>query len=55
MKILVTGGAGDIGTYVVKELKNIHKLTILDIKPSANYPNIPFLKVDLMDAEETKM
>jgi len=54
MKVLVTGGAGDIGNYVVKELKDIHKLTILDLKPSANYPDIPFLKVNLMDAEETR-
>lgn len=54
MKILVTGGSGDVGAYVLEELKNFHDLAVLDIKPSAKYPDIPLLKVDLLDAEMTK-
>ncbi len=52
MKVLITGGSGDIGEYVVKELKDKHQVTILDLKPPSKYPEIPFLKLNLLDAEE---
>jgi len=53
MKVLITGGSGNIGVYVVEELKDIHELSILDLKPAVLPGGIPFLKVDLTDAEET--
>ena len=54
MKVLVTGGAGQIGTYVVARLKDNHDVTILDIKPSTVFPEVPFLEVDLTDRTQTE-
>jgi nucleoside-diphosphate-sugar epimerase len=55
MDILVTGGAGDIGGYVVKELL-AHDLnpTIVDIrKPFKRDRRITFIQCDLTDLGET--
>ena len=54
MKVLVTGGSGNIGFYVVNQLKAIHEITVLDLKPLLYSPDIPFLKVDLMNLSEVK-
>ena len=54
MKVLITGGAGDIGNYVIKELLPEHKLTILDLRRSSRYPDLPWKNVDLLDAKATK-
>jgi len=49
MRILVTGGSGLVGRYVVKELQTDHDLEILDLKqPSST--NVRFHNVDLLDA-----
>jgi nucleoside-diphosphate-sugar epimerase len=53
MKVVVTGGAGQIGSYVVDRLKGKHEVTILDVRPSAAFPEVPVLKVDLLDREQT--
>lgn len=54
MKVLITGGSGNIGNYVIKELLSEHKLTILDLKKSSKYPDLPWENVNLLDAEATK-
>ena len=55
MKTLVTGGAGDIGAYVVAELVS-HDIdvTILDLKPPRKeVKGVEFVQCDLMDLEAT--
>lgn len=55
MKALVTGGAGDIGAYVVQDLVS-HGITttILDIKePRTQGQQADFVRCDLMDLEAT--
>ncbi|HOX36385.1 MAG TPA: NAD-dependent epimerase/dehydratase family protein [Candidatus Brocadiia bacterium] len=52
MKILVTGGAGNVGGYVVEELKRYHDVTILDVKPSGKHPEIPLIIADLTKLAE---
>lgn len=53
MKILVTGGSGLAGRYVVQELQTDHDIEILDLKqPAAS--DVRFHKVDLMDAGALK-
>ena len=54
MKVLITGGSGNIGFYVVDRLKRTHEITILDLKPPLHSPDIPFLKVDLLNPEKVK-
>jgi len=54
MKVLITGGSGNVGAYVVERLKGNYDLTILNLKQSMHHPDIPFLKVDLMNAEQVK-
>ena len=52
MEILVTGGSGRIGRYVVKELVGAgHNVTSVDILP-AEAKNSRFLRVNLTDAGE---
>ncbi|MHB0997632.1 MAG: NAD-dependent epimerase/dehydratase family protein [Armatimonadota bacterium] len=53
MKVLVTGGSGNVGGYVVAEIKGKHDVTILDMKPSEKHPEIPVLQVDLLNLDET--
>ncbi len=53
MRILVTGGAGDIGSAVVAALRESHHVAILDRQPSADHPDLPLLKVDLENARMT--
>ena len=53
MKILVTGGSGLVGRYVVEELKLTHHVEILDIKkPERSL--LPYHSVDLLDEVETR-
>lgn len=50
MKVLVTGGSGNVGGYVLNELIGKHDITILDTKASMKHPALPLMNVDLMDA-----
>jgi UDP-glucose 4-epimerase len=54
MKVLVTGGSGRVGEYVVRELLGRHGVTILDVKPSEAHPGVPRVSADLADLEETR-
>lgn len=53
MKVLITGGAGDIGEYVVEEVKKNHKVVIVDIKESKKHEDVEFRKTDLLDSTAT--
>lgn len=53
MKVLVTGGSGNVGGYVLDELVGKHDVTILDTKASLKHPDVPVLNVDLLDASAT--
>jgi len=54
MNILVTGGGGDIGGEVVSNLCETHSVSILDVQKSPRHSDLPFLEVDLMDANKVK-
>ncbi|GAF99971.1 unnamed protein product, partial [marine sediment metagenome] len=50
MNVLVTGGSGHIGRYVVRELAGAgHTVTNVDLKPAPGAPG-RFLRADLTDA-----
>ena len=49
----MTGGAGDIGTTVVTEIREQHAVTILDRQASTHHQDLPFIKLDLENASET--
>lgn len=54
-KILVTGGAGGVGEYVVADLA-AHNIphTVLDVREPAKLPDgVDFVRCDLMNKEET--
>lgn len=56
MKILVTGGAGFIGSNIVDMLKNGNEITVLDDLSAGrkdNIPNIPFIHKKTSDVEES--
>jgi nucleoside-diphosphate-sugar epimerase len=48
-KVLVTGGSGLLGRYVVAELMNAYRVSVLDLKPPA--ADLPFFKADITDRE----
>ena len=53
MKVLVTGGSGLVGRYVVQTLRADHEPEILDLRqPSA--VDVRFHRVDLLDAQSLK-
>ncbi len=50
MRILVTGGSGMVGKYVVDELASSHQVEILDVK-KPHRTDLPFHEVDLLNEE----
>lgn len=48
MKILVTGGSGLVGRYVVDELASVHQVENLDLKPP-HRTDLPFHEADLLN------
>lgn len=53
MKVLVTGGSGRIGRYVVRELATAgHAVTNIDLQPSPDTEYGEFLRVNLTDSGE---
>ena len=48
MNLLVTGGSGLVGRYVVDDLCDGHRVAVLDLKPPAR-SDVEFLRVDLLD------
>jgi len=53
MRVLITGGAGDIGAYVVGRLKHAHDVTVLDVREPRVHRDVRFVQVDLTDLEAT--
>jgi UDP-glucose 4-epimerase len=48
MKVLVTGGSGLVGRYVVDELCGSHSVTVADLKP-AHRNDVNYLPLDVLD------
>jgi UDP-glucose 4-epimerase len=53
MKILVTGGSGMVGRYVIDELAVSHQVVNFDVK-EPHRADLPFLEVDLLDADAAR-
>lgn len=47
-RIAVTGGSGNLGSYVVDELKKSCRVTVLDLKPPKD-ASVSFEEVDILD------
>ena len=54
MKIVVTGGAGAIGEYVVERLKSRHDIVIIDNSRPQRNTEVEFKQVDLLNMEEAE-
>ena len=50
MKIVVTGGSGLVGTYVVRELKDRHEIVVFDRCPP-KVEGMPFVEGDILDLD----
>ncbi len=55
MKVIVTGGSGLVGRYVIRELLQ-HGIDVvnLDVLPSTHHPQVPLLRADLTSMAEAK-
>jgi nucleoside-diphosphate-sugar epimerase len=53
MRVLVTGGGGQLGKYVVQELKGDHNITILD-RAKSNDNQYQFIEADITHFEDVK-
>lgn len=52
--ILMTGGSGLIGNYLINRLADEFRLVIFDLNPpAADHQNVTFIKADLTDDEST--
>lgn len=46
MKILITGGGGRLGHWVVEELKNDHDVTVIDRRAATAPNNVQMIQAD---------
>jgi len=54
VKIIVTGGSGRIGRYVVEELKKFgHEVTVFDVRKSRS-KDVNFIKGDMLNIDDCK-
>ncbi len=53
MRIVVTGGSGKVGRYVVEELKKFHEVTVFDIKKSKD-KDVTFVKGDILKIDHCR-
>ena len=53
MKVLITGGYGRVGRYVIDELNEKHELVVLDIKEEDHPGHYRFVKGDISNYEDT--
>ena len=53
MKIVVTGGSGNVGRYVVPELLEHHEVKILDRK-APEMENVAFVRGDVLDVDDCR-
>lgn len=52
-KIVVTGGSGRVGTYVVQQLMQTMNVVVADVKPSQH--QVAFIATDVMDLEAVRV
>jgi len=55
MRITITGAAGNLGEYVIKQLETDHELLLFDLKPRGDAPrfqNHEYLQGDLLNYED---
>ncbi len=52
-KIVVTGGSGRLGRFVVERLKDKYEVTVIDVRPS-DVPGVRHANVDITDLEGLK-
>ncbi|MBC7328741.1 NAD(P)-dependent oxidoreductase [bacterium] len=48
MRVLITGGAGNLGRYVIEEMRGYYELVIFDIKEPEN-KDFKFIRGDILD------
>lgn len=53
MKVIVTGGSGKVGSYVVDELKKFHEVTVFDIKEPKD-KDVNFTKGDMLSIDDCR-
>ncbi len=55
MRLLITGGSGRLGRWVVEELRGDHEVVVADLAdappPDADWPDVRYEQIDLNDAE----
>ncbi len=54
MRVLVTGGSGDVGEYVVGQIKKKHEVIVVDLKAPKKNTDVEYKNVDLTDIAATK-
>ena len=50
MKVLVTGGTGQLGLAVAQELKDVHQVYLMDIEPVET--DFEFIQCDILNMDE---
>ena len=51
-KVVVTGGSGRVGSYVVQQLMQSMQVVVADLKPSQH--QVEFVATDVMDLEAVR-